>query len=188
MLGFAPLGASPLGAATGGTQQINALSVAVALTPGAPGVAFLNLHPERDVRLALEGQTIDDSTPTTGVDLFQGPVRHGVGPALCFFVQCPMGAPPSQYLDGGIVATFRATVDVWVRGTIEAYGPGRLTARAALRFLHLRDVPGYVSCRALTTEPQHEQWLEEGAHLWRVPVELTWTEAVVIPEYVPIKD
>lgn len=160
--------------------DVDASSAPVALTLGAPAVAFLNLHPERDVRLALEGQTINATALATGTNLFQGPVRHGVGPALCFFVQCPMGTPPSQYLDGGIVATFRATVDVWVRGTIEAYGVGRLTARAALRFLHLRDVPGYVSCRALTTEPQHEQWLEEGAHLWRVPVELTWVEDITI--------
>lgn len=163
-------------------------SVAVALTLGAPAVAFLNLNPERDVRLALEGQAIDDSTPTTGVDLFQGPVRYSVGPELCFFVQCPMGQQPSQYCDGGVVSMFRATVDVWVRGSIEAYGDGRVTARAALRFLHLRSLPGYISCRALTTEPQHEQWIEEGAHLWRVPLELTWREAVIIPAPIPFKD
>lgn len=145
-----------------------------------------NLNPEADVASALAGAVtyLDPPTGSTtlvlGTNLFMGPTREGLGDTLCVFVHCIGGAQPEPFLDGGTQSTFRALVNIVVRGNQEAYATGQALARGCLRNIHLATIPSraYASIRAQVSEPQYDSWNETGSHVWRIAVELLWVETV----------
>ena len=150
-----------------------------------------NLDPEADVLARLAGTRNYLSTTggtfvlTSGANLFRGPMRDDLGDAAiatqCVFVETSGGIAPQPYLDGADKSLFRASVTVSVRSLLEEYSAGQAIARACLRRLHLTTLASaYTSCKATVSEPMYDSWQENGCHVWRIPLEVTWKETAAV--------
>jgi hypothetical protein len=149
------------------------------------------LNPATDVAARLAGTRTLNTPPGGTVDLvlasnlFSGPMREADPadtsvPACAVFCSNNGGAPAMGYMS---VATHgslkRGFVEVEVRGSTDQFTQGEALAQACLRRLEFADLTGsgYVSCLALSSQPNYVGQDPRGLHLWTFLVELTWREA-----------
>lgn len=100
-------------------------------------------------------QTIDAvatsplSAYTLGTNLFAGPMRpvSSVIPHRAIFVLTYGGASPLDKFSG--VSIQRHSVQVMIRGNVDAFSTAQADAKACRDALHLATIAGYLRCAAL---------------------------------------
>lgn len=89
------------------------------------------------------------SAYTTGVNLFAGPTRQpsSVIPHRAIFVLSYGGPEPLDKFSG--VSIQRHSVQVMLRGNVDAFSVAQADAKACRDALHLATISGYLRCAAL---------------------------------------
>ena len=113
------------------------------------------MTPEIDIANYL-GQVV--SSLTLDTNLFYGavyPVEEDVVPALCVFVILTGGQEPVPLVGsaGPSYSEKRASIQVFVRGNVDAYGEAVALARTVSTALSFKPITGYANCKPLQPSP-----------------------------------
>lgn len=112
-------------------------------------------NPAVDLVDFLDGSAAGAETLEAGTNLFSGqvlPLTDEVSPAV--FVLNTGGVAPEPMLSSTRAATYRPTVQVFVRGAAGEHASTEALARDVFALLHLATVSGYLGLFAMQSQPE----------------------------------
>lgn len=115
---------------------------------------------------------------TTGANIFRGPPRkpgNGI-PVKAMFCLATGGPVPQQYTTDGSTSEVRYTsVQVTIRGDVEAFGAGQTLARACRDALHKSTISGYFNVEVRESEPTFIGVDDQESPRWTINVSM-WAQ------------